>query len=87
MIPPPVQRCGLCRRLHFTDKKAEAQRSEVTVSVQIHAVSQSPQTGGNPAPPVPRPGLIHSPGLLYALTCQETFVVEVTCVQILKGVG
>lgn len=73
VIPAPARRCGHCHRLHFTDKKSEVQRNEVTVSVQIHAVSQSPQAGAF----VPRPGLVNSPGLLSVLTCQAAFIVEV----------
>lgn len=32
-----------CRRLHFTDRKAEAQRSEASASAQGHTVSQKTQ--------------------------------------------
>lgn len=46
-------RCRRCRRLHFTDRKAESRRSEVggALLVQGHRVSQSPEARGNRGSP------------------------------------
>lgn len=65
VILAPAPRCGRCHHLHFTDRKAEALGSEVTLSVCGHTVSQSPKAGGNPG----ASGLILSAGPLSTLIC------------------